>query len=161
MNDVMIVQANLDDSVHQRAVVEMVNAYARDPMGRGEDLPAAVRAGLIDGLRGHPMSLIFLALDGGRPVGIAVCFVGFSTFFAKRLINVHDLAVVPEYRYKGVGRRLLERVEATARERGYCKVTLEVHAVNLPAQRLYRNVGFQNIGGEGGTARVWFLEKFL
>ncbi len=161
MSDVTVVQADLDDPVQQQAVGEMINAYARDPMGRGADLPAGVRAALIDGLRGHPMSLIFLALDGSRPVGVAVCFVGFSTFAAKRLINIHDLAVMPEYRHRGVGRRLLDRVEATARERGYCKVTLEVLADNLPAQRLYRQVGFQNIEAEGPTARVWFLEKFL
>ena len=161
MSEVTIVQANLDDATHQHAVLEMVNAYARDPMGRGEDLPAAVRAELIGGLREHPTSLIFLAFRGARPVGIAVCFVGFSTFAAKPLINVHDLAVVPDSRSAGVGRRLLERVESVARQRGCCKITLEVLAGNLRAQRLYRHVGFENIEAGGGTSKMWFLEKRL
>ena len=161
MTEVTIVQADLDDATHQQAVLEMVNAYARDPMGRGEDLPAAVRSGLIGGLRAHPTSLIFLAFLGARPVGIAVCFVGFSTFAARPLINVHDLAVVPDSRGAGVGRRLLSRVESVARERGCCKVTLEVLAGNLRAQRLYQHVGFQNIDAGGGTSKMWFLEKPL
>ena len=161
MSEVTIVQANLDDATHQHAVLEMVNAYARDPMGRGEDLPAAVRAELIGGLREHPTSLIFLAFHGARPVGIAVCFVGFSTFAAKPLINVHDLAVVPDSRSAGVGRRLLEHVESVARQRGCCKITLEVLAGNLRAQRLYRHVGFKNIEAGGGTSKMWFLEKRL
>lgn len=161
MSEVAIVQADLDDQAHQQAVVEMVNAYARDPMGQGEDLPVAVRLGLIGGLRAHPTSLIFLAFRGTRPVGIAVCFLGFSTFAAKPLVNVHDLSVVPDARSSGVGRRLLEHVEAAARQRGCCKVTLEVLAGNLRAQRLYEHVGFQNIEAGGRTARMWFLEKPL
>jgi len=161
MSEVAIVEADLDNQAHQQAVVEMVNAYARDPMGQGEDLPVTVRLDLIGGLRAHPTSLIFLAFRGTRPVGIAVCFLGFSTFAAKPLINVHDLSVVPDARSSGVGRKLLERVEAAARQRGCCKVTLEVLAGNLRAQRLYEHVGFQNIEAGGRTARMWFLEKPL
>jgi ribosomal protein S18 acetylase RimI-like enzyme len=161
MTDVTIIQADLDDAAHQDAVLAMVNAYARDPMGRGEELPVAVQAGLIEGLRAHPTSLIFLAFQGERPVGIAVCFVGFSTFAAKPLINIHDLSVVPEMRSAGVGRRLLERVETAARMRGCCKITLEVLAENLRAQRLYQSVGFRNIPPGGGASKMWFLEKPL
>ena len=46
-----------------------------------------------------------------NPVGAAVCFIGFSTFAAKPLINIHDFVVLPAARGKGVGRRLLEAVE--------------------------------------------------
>ena len=56
-----------------------------------------------------------MAYDGARPVGIATCFHGLSTFVARRLLNLHDLAVIPEYRGKGVGRRLLAAVEDKAR----------------------------------------------
>jgi ribosomal protein S18 acetylase RimI-like enzyme len=161
MTDVTIIQADLDQIGHRDAVLAMINAYARDPMGRGEDLPAAVQAGLIEGLRAFPTSLIFLAFEGPRPVGIAVCFVGFSTFAAKPLINVHDLSVVPDMRSAGVGRQLLERVEAAARARGCCKITLEVLAENLRAQRLYQYVGFRNIEPGGGASKMWFLEKPL
>lgn len=159
MQTVTIIEANLDDPKHQQAVIEMVNAYARDPMGNGEPLPEHVRNALVPGLRKHPTSLLFLAFDGEDPVGVAVCFVGFSTFAARPLLNIHDLAVIPEYRGQGVGRRLLEQVEARARELGCCKLTLEVQERNRTAQRLYQKVGFGDLQFSLGATRVWFLEK--
>jgi ribosomal protein S18 acetylase RimI-like enzyme len=161
MQDLVIVEADLENPEHQAAVVAMVNAYARDPMGNGRDLPQDVRHELIPGLRRHPTSLIFLAFDGKEPVGVAVCFLGFSTFAARPLINIHDLAVIPQYRGQGIGRRLLERVEAKGRELGCCKLTLEVRNDNKPAQQLYEKVGFNNGAAAVGPVRMWFLEKRL
>ncbi len=157
MPDVHVIEADLNDRRHQRAVVAMVNAYARDPMGRGQDLPEEVLRDLIPGLQRHPTSLIFLAFDDEVPVGIAVCFIGFSTFAARPLINIHDLAVAQGFRGRGIGRQLLEQVETRARALGCCKLTLEVAAENTLAQGLYRTAGFQNI--DDRRARMWFLEK--
>ena len=159
MPDVLVVEADLENPRHQRAVVAMVNTYARDPMGRGQDLPEEVLRDLVPGLQRHPTSLIFLAFDDEVPVGVAVSFVGFSTFAARPLINIHDLAVAPGFRGRGIGRQLPEQVEARARALGCCKLTLEVAAENTLAQELYRTVGFRNIDAGGGGARMWFLEK--
>jgi len=161
MPTVTVIEADLHDPQHQAAIVQLIDAYARDPMGNGAGLPPEVRDRLIPGLRQHPTSLIFLAYDGERPMGIAVCFVGFSTFAAQPLINIHDLAVLPEYRGHGVGRILLERVEAKGRELGCCKLTLEVREDNHRAQRLYQNFGFGAMPTEGHTVRNWFLQKRL
>ena len=161
MRDVTVIEADLSDAQHQAAILYLVNAYARDPMGDGRDLPSAVCDRLISGLRRHPTSLVFLAFDDATPIGIAVCFVGFSTFTARPLINVHDLAVVPECRGQGVGRLLLERVEAKGRELGCCKLTLEVRDDNHAAQRLYQKFGFGDMPAEHGMVRNWFLQKGL
>jgi len=161
MSEVSVIEADLNDPRHQTAVVQLINAYARDPMGDGRDLPAAVRDRLISGLRRHPTTLVLLAFDDATPVGIAVCFVGFSTFAARPLINIHDLAVIPDHRGRGVGRLLLEGVEARARELGCCKLTLEVREDNHRAQRLYQGFGFGGAAGESGTVRNWFLQKRL
>ena len=126
MEPIEIVEADLDRDDHQRSVLNLIDAYARDPMGNGEPLPSRVKNELIPGLRNHPTTLIFLAWCDGRAVGIAVCFIGFSTFAARPLINIHDLAVLPEGRGNGVGRKLLAAVERKAREMNCCKVTLEV-----------------------------------
>jgi ribosomal protein S18 acetylase RimI-like enzyme len=130
-------------------------------MGGGRALPEEVRAALISGLQQHPTTVVLLAWHGDTPVGLAVCFVGFSTFLARPLLNIHDLAVLPAYRRQGVGRLLLERVAAKGQELGCCKLTLEVRADNHPAQRLYAAVGFDNATSYGGAVRVWFLEKRL
>jgi len=120
----------------------MIDAYSRDPMGDGKPLPDDVKQRLIPGLREHPTTLAFLAFDGDRPIGIALCFRGFSSFFAKPLINIHDLSVLTEYRGKGLGRQLLEAVAAHARKIGCCKLTLETQEHNYTAQKLYKSVGF-------------------
>ncbi len=55
------------------------------------------------------------------------------------------IAVRPELRGRGLGRRLLERVLADARERRAEQVFLEMRS-NNPAQALYRVAGFSPIG---------------
>jgi ribosomal protein S18 acetylase RimI-like enzyme len=161
MQSLTIIEANLDNPQHQDAIIAMINAYARDPMGNGQDLPEQVRRDLIPGLRAHRSTLIFLAFHGDAPVGIAVCFIGFSTFTARPLINIHDLAVIPGYRQQGVGRQLLQGVEAKGRALGCGKLTLEVREDNRGAQQLYRDVGFDGLESDSGRPRMWFLEKRL
>ena len=125
-SSIRVLEADLSLPEHRQAVVDLVDAYAQDPMGNGEPLPAEVRAVLAERLREHPTTHILIAWQGTDPVGIAVCFRGFSTFNARPLLNIHDLAVLPSCRGLGVGRMLLEAVERKARELGCCKLTLEV-----------------------------------
>ena len=80
MDDIDIVEANLDLTIHAQAVTDLLNAYARDPMGDGNPLSPWVLKNLIPGLRKHPTTIIFLAFNAGKAVGIVTCFKGFSTF---------------------------------------------------------------------------------
>lgn len=141
MQSIEIVVADLARTEHQRAVIDLIDAYSRDPMGDGKPLNDDVKRRLIPGLREHPTTVIFLAFDGAKAVGIALCFRGFSSFHAKPLLNIHDFAVLPDYRGKGIGKRLLEFVADYARGTGCCKLTLETQDHN-PAQKLYKSVGF-------------------
>ena len=102
-----------------------------------------------------------LAFDGDRPVGIALCFVGFSSFKAKPLLNIHDLAVLPDYRGQGIGRQLLAAVEQTAREKGHCAVTLEVDEQNQRAQKTYLAAGFHDQREYVAQGRTFFMKKLL
>jgi ribosomal protein S18 acetylase RimI-like enzyme len=161
MTTIEIVQADLDREDHQRAVLDMVNAYAQDPMGAGRSLPTENLRRLIPGLREHPTTLIFLAFLDDRPIGIAVCFVGFSTFAALPLVNIHDLAVLPGHRGQGIGRRLLAEVERKAREMGCCKLTLEVQENNHRARGVYEAAGFSQAVYEEVAGGALFLSKRL
>lgn len=160
MNSIEVVAADLSRLDHQRAIVDLIDAYSRDPMGDGKPLDEEVKRRLIPGLREHPTTIAFLAFDGTRPVGIALCFRGFSSFYAKPLINIHDFAVLPDYRGRGIGKRLLESVAAHGRSIGCCKLTLETQEHN-PAQKLYRSVGFArdiHVDAAGGAI---FMTKLL
>jgi ribosomal protein S18 acetylase RimI-like enzyme len=161
MAPVEVVEADLSRPDHQDAIVSLVDAYARDPMGGGAPLSAEVRQRLIPGLRAHPTTLAFLAYLEGRPVGVAVCFLGFSTFAAKPLVNVHDLGVLPECRGRGVGRLLLEAVERRARAMGCCKLTLEVLENNRRARGLYETFGFAQLTYHEDAGGALFLAKTI
>ncbi|MEE4236111.1 MAG: GNAT family N-acetyltransferase [Anderseniella sp.] len=153
--------ADLRQPQDAAAVLLMLDRYAADPMGAGCALDAEARACLVPALRSVPGAWVLLAWVGEQPVGIAVCFVGFSTFRARGLFNVHDLAVLPRWRGQGVGRRLLRAVEAEARARGYCKITLEVRADNGAAMALYRRLGFGAGVGAREPAQYLFMERRL
>ena len=140
--EIAIRDADLLDAGDARALVEIIDSYAREPGGQNAPLTADARDALAPGLRAHPAAFALLAWQGDVAVGAAVCVWGFSTFAGCPLLNVHDLAVRPGYRGRGVGRLLLEEIERRACARGSSKLTLEVHATNVGAMRLYRRFGF-------------------
>lgn len=138
-----VLLADLGNPVHQQAIVDLLDMYCRDEFGDSRPLPAEVRPRLVPGLVAHGGARVFLAFDGDVPRGIAVCFLGFSTFRAQPLLNIHDIAVAPAARGRGIGQALLAAVETEARRLGCCKVTLEVRADNAVAMRAYERAGFQ------------------
>jgi ribosomal protein S18 acetylase RimI-like enzyme len=144
---VRLIEADYNDAAQCSDIAFLTNAYAMDEMGGAEPLPETVLNRMIEGLRDTPGAFTLLAYIEDQPVGIANCFIGFSTFEAKRLINIHDLAVIPEVRGKGIGTALLEAVQRKARTLKCCKLTLEVRDDN-PAIDLYERFGFEN--GEPG-----------
>jgi ribosomal protein S18 acetylase RimI-like enzyme len=142
VTNVRIIDADLSRVDHQHAIVAMLDAYMRDPMEGGIPMPKPAKRELVPGLRAHPACYVFLAYRDGTPVGFSICFLGFSTFNARPLINIHDIFVDSSVRGKGIGRMLLERIETRARELDCCRLTLEVRADNHVARGLYRKVGF-------------------
>lgn len=161
MDSVKIVEADLNCKNHQQAVVDLIDAYAMDPMGNAGALPKDIKKALIPGLKEHPTTLIFLAMVNRLPVGIAVCFIGFSTFAARPLVNIHDLAVLPTHRSNGIGRLLLAGVERKALEMGCCKVTLEVLENNHPAIKMYAASGFSQATYPNEAGGALFFAKMI
>lgn len=162
-----VCRANYADPVHAQALVSLLDVYARDPMGGGEPLSAFARSNLVKALADRPQAFSVLAFDDAaqltesRAVGLVNCFEGFSTFACQPLVNVHDVAVVPEYRGHGVGEKMLQLVEQIARERGACKLTLEVLQGNSGAARLYQRLGFVNYQLDPSMGQAQFMHKWL
>lgn len=122
--------------------IDLLDAYARDPMGAGLPLEPVVRERLAHDLPRHPGLHGLLAEHGGEPIGFATCLLGYSTFRARPLLNVHDIAVLPGWRGRGVGARLLEAAADLGRRLDCCRLTLEVRPDNPSAQALYARAGF-------------------
>lgn len=153
--------ADYTDPVDASAVVDLLDAYARDPMGGGEPLTDETRAHLVERLAQHAGAFSLIARVEGVPVGLANCFTGFSTFAARPLVNLHDIAVLPDHRGRGVARALFAAIESEARKRGACKVTLEVLSGNDRACALYADLGYGQYALDPAMGSAQFWEKKL
>jgi ribosomal protein S18 acetylase RimI-like enzyme len=71
------------------------------------------------------------------------------------------VAVLAGYRGHRIGERMLELAEHIARERGACKLTLEVLQGNAGAIKLYERVGFSNYQLDPAMGNAQFLQKYL
>ncbi|WP_245804539.1 GNAT family N-acetyltransferase [Erythrobacter tepidarius] len=141
-------------------VIALLDAYARDPMGGGEPLSAPVKARLTDDLAANRHAFSLLARRDDEAVGLANCFMGYSTFAAAPLVNIHDLVVLPGHRGAGIGKALLAAIEAEALKRGACKITLEVLSGN-PARHLYAACGYGDYQLDPAAGHALFWQKRL
>lgn len=156
-----IIDADLASPEHAQAVVHLLNEYALDPMGGSSGLSEFARANLIAELRRRQWIRVLLAFVDGEPAGLAICIEGFSSFACKPLLNIHDLAVVRKFRGRGVGRKMLESIEALARSMDCCKITLEVLEGNRVAQSVYRACGYASYELDPQLGRAMFWQNKL
>jgi len=162
--NVRICHADYSNPQHISALLVLLDGYARDPMGGAEPLSDFARDKLPAALRARPFMFSVLAFDdtqNGLPIGLINCVEGFSTFACQPLVNVHDVVVAASHRGQRLGEQMLVKVEALAKERGACKLTLEVLASNASAQKLYRRMGFDNYQLDPAMGHAEFMQKWL
>ena len=159
--DILVLQASYSNPVHAEAIGRVLNHYAQDPMGGGHSLPADLLEQLPAELAKRPHASSVLAFVGGEPAGLVNCFEGFSTFACRPLVNVHDVVVVNPFRGLGLSQKMLQKVEEIARQRGCCKITLEVLEGNAVAQSAYRKFGFDDSMFDPAYGRMLFWSKSL
>jgi ribosomal protein S18 acetylase RimI-like enzyme len=158
---VIVCRADYASPAHAAALVHLLDAYAADPMGGGEGLTDFAKANLVPCLAARPQAYSVLAYLGVTPVGLVNCIEGFSTFACRPLVNVHDVAVLSAYRGRGIADQMLALCEAIARERGACKMTLEVLQGNVGAIRAYERFGFAGYQLGSAMGQAGFMQKWL
>lgn len=159
--EILVLQASYSNSVHAEAIGLLLNHYAQDPMGGGHALSADLLQQLPAELARRPHAFSVLAFVGGEPAGLVNCFEGFSTFACRPLVNVHDVVVKEPFRGLGLSQKMLQKVEEIARQRGCCKITLEVLEGNPVAQASYRKFGFDDSIFDPAHGRMLFWSKAL
>ena len=89
-------------------------------------------------------------------IGVAVIneqIVGLQALYAndKHTLTAYlpFVAVLPAYQSRGLGKTMLSRALALARQRGMQRLQLEVARENLRAQGLYQSLGFRFVRGDG------------
>ncbi len=94
---------------------------------------------MLDGECNNPLAHYYTVMDGLTVCGyggyLAICDVG----------EITRIAVADNYRRKGIGRMLLNKIVENARELCLNEITLEVRESNLPAGALYESAGFRTI----------------
>lgn len=82
--------------------------------------------------------------------------------------HITNVAVHPDYRGKGLGRKLVNTMLVEARKKANTKnFTLEVRVSNTPAIKLYQSFGFEEAGRRKGyysdnkedAAIMWLMDK--
>lgn len=157
--DILIADYHQPD--HQQIIGRLMNHYASDPMGGGEPLSQAVIDNLAKELAKVANAFTVLAMVNGEAVGLINAMQGFSTFKCQPLINIHDVIVADGCRGLGIAQQMMAKVEQVARQRGCCKLTLEVLEGNKAAQASYRNSGFAGYELDPEMGKAMFWQKFL
>ncbi|GGY86055.1 N-acetyltransferase [Cellvibrio zantedeschiae] len=160
-SEIQVIQADLHNPQHASALIFLLNEYAKDEMGGGEELKDFVKENLVASLKHRPGVHVVLAFADSKPAGLANCFEGFSTFVGKPLLNIHDFAVAPEFRGRGIAKKLMEKIEEIARSLDCCKITLEVLEGNKVAQAAYKACGFAGYELDPKMGRAMFWQKKL
>jgi ribosomal protein S18 acetylase RimI-like enzyme len=154
-------RADYADPVHACAIVQLLDSYAQDPAGGGKPLSDYAKTHLVKELAARPQAFSVLAFDGDKAVGLVNCIEGFSTFACRPLVNIHDVAVLPGHRGQRIAEKMLALVDEIARERGACKLTLEVLQGNVGAVKLYERVGFAGYQLDPAMGQARFFQKWL
>jgi len=105
--------------------------------------PVRQRCGLAAMLADPARRTVLVAEWAGQVVGMVTGQVEVSTAEGGPSVLLEDLVVTEAARGAGLGRGLVEALEAWARERGATRVQLLVDEENLPALGFYRRLGWQ------------------
>lgn len=98
----------------------------------------SLRASLFEGRR---VAEAMLGDYEGRPAAFMLFFHNFSTFLGQPGIYLEDLYVRPEYRGKGLGRKMLQHLANVAVERNCGRIEWAVLDWNEPAIKFYESLG--------------------
>lgn len=113
---------------------------------------------VLEALLASPRAAVLLAESGGAAVGYAAGEVEGPRG------HVVSIAVLPEWRGKGIGRALLLELEREMAKMGAEEAVLEVSVENERALRLYRGAGYEVVAvlpGYYGSSDAYLMVKRL
>ena len=127
----------LMDQSHVQAIAALERICFNDPWSENA----------IESELNNSLSLWMVAQDCGKVVG----YVGSQSVLG--WADMMNLAVDPDYRKQGIGRRLVEALIVRLKENKVTCLTLEVRVSNEPAISLYKSMGFVEVGRRPGYYR--------
>jgi GNAT superfamily N-acetyltransferase len=134
MSEVVIAAAAPDDAAQLVGTYEWLFAPPGSRPPKWD--PAAAAERLRSAAASHD-SVVLIARDGGEIAGICTTYLDFESVRFGRRAWVEDLAVDPERRSLGIGKRLLDTAKDWARERGATHLELDSAHARTDAHRFY------------------------
>ncbi len=97
----------------------------------------------------------FLAAEiDGRVVGFAAGDSNWVNSEGERVLEIHEIFVIPEMRGKGIGTKLMERLLDYGKKKGLKLAELWVGEKNYKAIEFYKALGFKEAGFWGKWLRM-------
>ena len=90
----------------------------------------------------EPYSVIFVAEDEGKVIGMISCFTFVSSAMGEKATLVEDFVVAESHRGQGIGKALMDAVKAYLKETGQHRITLMTDALNTRGHKFYEAEGF-------------------
>jgi ribosomal protein S18 acetylase RimI-like enzyme len=135
--DTAIVRIDVENTEQRSQFERLFNEYS-------SALSVSIESHVAKHLFELPYFSGFICYADGEAAAFAVCFESYSTYRAKKILNIHDFMVSSNYRGKGVGKALLNGIDQYCRENEFLKITLEVDKDNIIAQKMYRSCDYAN-----------------
>ena len=128
-----------------RQDVPLILRFIRDLAAyeKMEDQVVADEATLTEWLFERRSAEVCFAVLEGEEVGFALYFHNFSTFLGRAGLYLEDLYIQPEYRGRGYGRKVLQKLAQIAVERGCGRLEWWCLDWNAPSIAFYKNLGAQ------------------
>lgn len=141
MDDITIREAGEAD------LADILRAYTEAGIDGGRSFTLEEARQQLARLRQYPCNRVFAAFAGGVFAGTYTLII--FDKLAKRGAPegiVEDVAVLPEFQRRGVGRTMMEHARGECRLAGCYKMALSSGAQREAAHRFYESLGFERHG---------------
>jgi GNAT superfamily N-acetyltransferase len=133
MKNIIIRRAEKRDCPALLSLIKELAEYERAPL----EVTVTLQHFEESGFGASPVWWGFVAENEGKVVGFALYYIRYSTWKGQCLY-LEDFLVTEEYRGKGIGALLFERVIREAKEKGFRRMVWQVLEWNEPALNFYR-----------------------
>jgi ribosomal protein S18 acetylase RimI-like enzyme len=90
----------------------------------------------------YPNYQLWAAIRDGKLVGIAGIWLG-TKIWCGPYLEIDNLVVHPDYRSRGIGSLLIERLEEIGRQNDCTVLVIDSYTANHASHRLYHKLGFE------------------
>ena len=122
-----------------RRLLQTDHMLVQQIVSRKMEIVAAER---ISAFLENDFNYVIAAIESNRVIGFVLAYE-LQRYDKHNMMYIHEVDVLPAYRRKGIGSRLLEEVKRICKEKTLCKLFLVTTQSNIPACSLYEATGGQ------------------